>query len=104
VALRGYLRQVEESLDGAGVDPARAYVLRIEPSGKTEVETRDAGGAPRLVRVESFPIATPLRIVHVSNVGPARGNGPARPAAKATVKPAPTRQRPAEPGPPPEPL
>ncbi len=96
VALRGYLRQVEESLGGAGLDPTRTYALRIDPSGKTHAETRDASGKRQVVAVAPFPVATPLQIVHVSNVAPLHGVGPPRPGAprsSATGKPsAPPRQ------------
>ena len=113
VALRGYLRQVEESLESAGSDPTHAYVLRIDPSGRTEAETRDASGASRVVRVANFPVSTPLQLVHVSNLATldaldgrarARATAPARvPVSGRSVPPAPAR--PNAPGTPtPEPL
>jgi hypothetical protein len=87
VALRGYLRQVETSLEGAGIDPTRAYLLRIAPTGAVRAETRDANGRPQQVALAPFPVATPLRIVHVSNVAPVRGAEPSKPAPKAAAKP-----------------
>jgi hypothetical protein len=93
VALRGYLRQVEESLGAAGVDPMRAYALRIDPAGGTDVETRDPKGRRRVVRVAPFPLATPLRIVHVSNVAMLPGIQPAKPAP-APARPAPAPRDP----------
>lgn len=68
VALRGYLREVEASLDGAGLERGRTYALRIEPSGKTQAETRDPDGRPHLVSVAPFPVRTPLRVIQISNV------------------------------------
>ncbi len=85
VALRGYLRQAEGSLEGAGVDPTRAYLLRIEPSGAAQAELRDASGHTQHIALAPFPVATPLRIVHVSNVTPVTGIAPSPP----TPKPAP---------------
>jgi len=87
VALRGYLRQVENSLEGAGVDPTRAYLLRIGPSGAARAETRDASGRAQQVALAPFPVATPLRIVHVSNVAPVLGVKPSRSEPKAAPKP-----------------
>jgi len=89
VALHGYLRQVEGSLAKAGVDTTRAYVLRIEPSGVTRAETRDASGRIEHVALAPFPVVTPLRIVHVSNVAPVHGFAPPQPARKQSPKPAP---------------
>jgi hypothetical protein len=99
VALRGYLRQVDTSLEEAGLDPTRAYVLQIDPSGTTHVEMRDAGGKPQRLRVDPFPVATPLRAVHVANVASVHRVGPSKPAAKV-----PATKRPAASGPLPEPL
>jgi hypothetical protein len=93
VALRGYLRQVEEALGAAGVDPMRAYALRIDPKGRTQVETRDAGGQRRLVGVAPFPVATPLQIVHVSNVSTLHGVRPAKPT-RVPTRPAPAPRDP----------
>jgi hypothetical protein len=106
VALRGYLRQVEEALGAAGFDPTRTYVLRIDPSGKTVAETRDASGKHQVVPVGAFPVATPLQILHVSNVAPLHGVEPRRPApsrVKASGTP-PAPRRPVEPDPNLEPL
>jgi hypothetical protein len=99
VALRGYLRQLEESLEGAGLDPARAYALRIDASGTTFVETRDAGGKSRRLRVEPFPVTTPLRLVHVTNVSSAERLAAPRSAPKRVDPKRPAAFRPA-----PEPL
>jgi hypothetical protein len=99
VALRGYLRQLEESLEGAGLDPTRAYALRIEGSGATHVETRDAGGKVQRVPVEPFPVATPLRLVHVTNVASAERLEAPRSAPKRVDTKRPAAFRPA-----PEPL
>ena len=88
MALRGYLRQAEGSLAGAGVDPTRAFLLRIEPSGAAQAETRDTSGRTQHVALAPFPVATPLRIVHVSNVTPVTGMEPAKSASKPTPKPA----------------
>lgn len=87
VALRGYLRQAEGSLASAGADPTRSYLLRIEPSGAAQAETRDASGHTQHVALAPFPVATPLRIVHVTNVAPVDG---LQPAPKAAPKPAPS--------------
>jgi len=106
VALRGYLRLVEEALGEADVDPSRAYVLRIDASGATYAETRDTAGKQRLVRVAPFPVSTPLQIVHVSNVAPLHGVAPSKGVAEAPAgsrKLAPPQQPPA-PEPSPEPL
>jgi hypothetical protein len=89
VALRGYLRQVEEALQAAGLDPTRAYALRIDPSGRTDAETRDGGGRTRVVRVAPFPVATPLQLVHVSNVAPLPGVEPAGPGRTPPTAPRP---------------
>jgi hypothetical protein len=62
------LREVEASLDGAGLERGRTYALRIEPSGKTQAETRDPDGRPHLVSVAPFPVRTPLRVIQISNV------------------------------------
>jgi hypothetical protein len=86
VALRGYLRQAEGSLASAGADPTRAYVLRIEPSGAAQAETRDESGRTQHVALAPFPVATPLRIVHVTNVAPVDG---LQPAPKTAPRPAP---------------
>jgi len=106
VALRGYLRQVEESLGGADLDASRAYVLRIDPSGRTYAETRDASGQQRLVLVAPFPVTTPLQIVHVSNVAPLHGVAPSSPVAEApkSSRKLSAPQRPPAPEPTPEPL
>jgi hypothetical protein len=89
VALRGYLRQAEGSLAGAGVDPTRAYLLRIQPSGAAQAETRDASGHTQHVALAPFPVATPLRIVHVSNVTPVSGTEPPTPAPSTAPQPEP---------------
>jgi hypothetical protein len=68
VALRGYLREVEASLEGAGVDRTRPYALRIDAAGRTQAETRDAEGRAHLVAVAPFPVRTPLRVIQISNV------------------------------------
>lgn len=97
VALRGYLRQVEGSLAGAGVDATRAYVLRIESSGVARAETRDPSGRTLHVALAPFPVATPLRIVHVSNVAPVDGISRPKPLRKAPPKVVPKAVRPAPP-------
>jgi hypothetical protein len=89
VALRGYLRHAEGSLANAGADPTRAYLLRIEPSGAAQAETRDESGHTQHVALAPFPVKTPLRIVHVTNVAPVDGLQPAGPAPKAASRPAP---------------
>ncbi len=93
VALRGYFRQVENSLEAGGIDPTRAYALRIDASGATWAETRDAEGRPEQLKLAPFPVTTPLRIVHVSNVAPLQRVRPAasarNPAARKTRRPAP---------------
>jgi hypothetical protein len=105
VALRGYLRQVEEALRGAGLDPTRTYVMRIDPSGKTNAETRDASGNRQVVPVAPFPVATPLQILHVSNVAPLQGVAPRRPAPRVKASGVqPPQERPAPPDPNLEPL
>jgi len=68
VALRGYLREVEASLEGAGGDRTRPFALRIDATGHTRAETRDPDGRPRQVGVSPFPVRTPLRMIQISNV------------------------------------
>jgi hypothetical protein len=90
VALHGYLREVEASLDGAGLELGRSYALRIEPSGKTQAETRDPDGRPRLVSVAPFPVRTPLRVIQISNVSSLDGR---RPPAQAPAPQPPRDER-----------
>src|SRR5262245_29024403 len=81
VALRGYLREVEASLEAAGLDRARPFALRIDAGGRTQAETRDSDGHPRLVGVAPFPVRTPLRVIQISNVSSLDGRrSPDRPA------------------------
>src|SRR5262245_55544639 len=103
VALRGYLRQVEEALGGAGLDATRTYVLRIESSGATKAETRDASGKRQVVPVPPFPVATPLQILHVSNVAPLQGVAPRRPAPRVKTTRVPPPAPAERPTPPPDP-
>jgi hypothetical protein len=50
--------------------------------------------------VAPFPVATPLQIVHVSNVAPLHGVAPRRPGPRVKASGGPAPQRPA---PPPDP-
>jgi hypothetical protein len=68
VALRGWTRELEATLETAGADPDAAYALRISPSGETQAMARDFAGDPLIVNGPPFPIATPLRRIDVTNV------------------------------------
>lgn len=86
-ALRGYVRDLEESVREAGADPASAYVLHVEPDGNTRVETRDFAGEARSLAVAPFPISTPLRRIDVSVTGSAASPPPAAPSAIPGAEP-----------------
>jgi hypothetical protein len=70
-ALRGWMRDLESALSGAGADTGAAYVLNIGPGGATEVRARDLAGDPLVVKAARFPIATPLQRIDVTTVAPA---------------------------------
>ena len=68
-ALRGYVRDLEETLAAGGGDPGSAYQLRIARDGRTTLVTRDyMGGLLKLV-VEPFPVETPLSRIDVTAFG-----------------------------------
>ncbi|MCZ6784808.1 MAG: LpqB family beta-propeller domain-containing protein [Proteobacteria bacterium] len=83
-AMRGYVRDLEETLAAAGGDPGSAYQLRIAPDGRTTLIARDYLGASLKLVVAPFPVETPLSRIDVTAVGYA-GEGPALepPAAPA---------------------
>ena len=82
VALRGYLREIEATLEDAGIDRTRPYALRIDASGRTQAETRDAEGRTQAFDVAPFPVRTPLRLIQISNVSSPDGHrAPERPSA-----------------------
>lgn len=68
-ALRGYVREVESIAANAGADPAAAYALRIEPGGRTQLDTRSFNGEILTIDVPRFPLTTPLRRIEVSILG-----------------------------------
>src|SRR5262249_20014163 len=68
VALRGYLREVEASLEGAGGDPTRPFAPRIDATAHTRAATPAPEGRRRRVGVSPFPVRPPLRMIQISNV------------------------------------
>jgi len=74
-ALRGWMRELEAVLRDAGVPPGSPVVLAIAESGETVAWVRDDAGEPRPVAVPRFPVATPLRRIHVSVVDAAGREG-----------------------------
>jgi hypothetical protein len=72
-ALRGYVGELEAAIFEAGADPAAAYALRIEPSGKVQLDTRDFSGGPVTLAAPAFPVDTPLRRIEVSVLGGTSG-------------------------------
>ena len=79
LALRGYLRQLSETVEAGGADPSVAYLIRIGSSGDTSVDARVLGGETRRIPVPPFPVSTPLRAIHVANVAPPLPVEPAPP-------------------------
>lgn len=79
-ALGGYVSDFEEALADAGGDPGASYSLRIDPGGRTRVESRDLLGERLELEIAPFPIETPLTRIDVTNVANA-GQGPAAPPA-----------------------
>lgn len=69
-ALRDYVRDVAQRLESADVDPTTAYTLVIGTGGLASIETRTREGKTRHIAARPFPIATPLRRIEVSLVGP----------------------------------
>ncbi len=68
-AFRGYASELETTIFDAGADPAAAFALRIEPGGKTQLDTRGFSGEPVTLDVPTFPVDTPLRRIEVSILG-----------------------------------
>ncbi|UCE84905.1 MAG: hypothetical protein JSU66_11160 [Deltaproteobacteria bacterium] len=68
-ALRDYVRDVEQRLASAAVDPTSAYTLVIVPGAAASIETRTRAGERRSLPARPFPIVTPLHRIHVSLVG-----------------------------------
>ena len=79
--MRGYVRDLEETLAASGGDPRSAYQLRIAPDGRTTLVARDYLGAPLKLVVAPFPIETPLSRIDVTAVANT-GGGPASPRAQ----------------------
>jgi len=87
-ALRGWTRDLESALDAAGADTGAAYSLRIEPGGETRVRARAYDGSAVDLQFQTFPVATPLRRIDVTNVAPATSGTRVTPGAKpASVEP-----------------
>ena len=87
-ALRGWTRDLESALDAAGADRGAAYSLRIEPNGKTQVRARAYDGSPVDLEFQTFPVATPLRRIDVTNVAPATRGSRVTPSANpASMEP-----------------
>lgn len=70
-AMRGYVREIESAVVAAGADPKAAYVLQLSDTGAARAETRGFDGRLRTVSLPDFPVATPLRRIHVSVLGSA---------------------------------
>ncbi len=69
MALRGYVREVESIAANSGADPAAAYALRIEPGGRTQLDSRNFEGEIFTTDIPAFPLTTPLRRIEVSILG-----------------------------------
>jgi hypothetical protein len=69
-AVRDYVRDLEHRLDSASADGSAAYTLLIGSGRSTRIETRTLDGEGRVIAARPFPIATPLRRIEVSIVGP----------------------------------
>jgi hypothetical protein len=77
-ALRGYVRDLEDSLEAAGGDPGASYALRIDPDGRTHLESRNLLGEPLTLVIAPFPLETPLSRIEVTAVANAgQGSGDA---------------------------
>jgi hypothetical protein len=91
LALRGYLGELDQRLEAAGLDPASAYTLRLgtgrsgplagqsrlSAGRDTTIEARDARGAQRVLAGPPFPVATPLERLEISVVAPPPRGHPA---------------------------
>jgi hypothetical protein len=86
-AMRGYVRDLEETLVAAGGDPGSAYQLRIAPDGRTTLVTRDYMGAQLKLLVAPFPLETPLTRIDVTGVGYANGEPAVQPPAAPALEP-----------------
>ncbi len=69
-ALRGYLEQIETRLAAAGLDPAAAFTLELDAERPPRIRVTDPRGRSLRLEVPPFPLATPLRRIEVSVVGP----------------------------------
>ena len=86
--LRGWAGGLESAPGAAGADRGAAYALRIEPNGKTQVRARAYDGSPVDLEFQTFPVATPLRRIDVTNVAPATRGSRVTPGANpASVEP-----------------
>lgn len=82
-AVHGWSRELEQALAGAGASPGAAYSIHIAPGGRTQVRVRAASGDLTAFDVPRFPVATPLRRIDVTTVGPAT------PTTRITIEQAP---------------
>lgn len=71
-ALPGYLRELRRLLGEAGLDPAAAFALDVEPGAPARLEAQAPDGRRRTLAAPPFPLATPLRRIAVGVVA---GNG-----------------------------
>jgi hypothetical protein len=88
IALRGWTRELDATLEAAGADPDAAYTLRVDASGATEVTSRSFAGERVELSGPPFPVATPLRRIDVTNVGAASAQTPPS-SSPAPAAPAP---------------
>jgi hypothetical protein len=78
-ALRGWTRELHDSMREQGIDTGSAYALEIGGNGATQVLGRNADGKSVTGRAPRFPLATPLRRIDVTHVAPHGGGVRAAP-------------------------
>jgi hypothetical protein len=74
-ALRGWTRDLRQTLERAGADPDASFALEVDESGTTRALARSFSGAPITLTGPAFPVATPLRRIDVTNVAPSTREG-----------------------------